>query len=179
MFIRGDKHPMRRDPSLLLVKSSWSKNNYDRMVVVAFDISSVGMSAIRTTRLRLNQVPSPIGFASRLPPVNVFSVYGLTDPAKDQWKIDSTWNESPAPEDGILLGHFTIPRSRSSGECILETGELLQFVREHQHRPITMVVIRKTAQIPGDGRGLVHAFASPAHPTVVGPTLEFEMTDEP
>ena len=55
----------------------------------------------------------------------------------------------------------------------------LLVVSANQQERITLVVVRKTAQIPGEGRVLIHAFASPKHPSVVGPTLEFEMSTDP
>ncbi len=61
----------------------------------------------------------------------------------------------------------------------IETGgHEATFVRGHSAGPLTFVVIRETKKIAGDGRVLVHAFASHSHPSAVGPTLEFEIRED-
>ncbi|GAA4446685.1 FecR domain-containing protein [Novipirellula rosea] len=175
-FVRGGTSPGTRE--LLMVKSSWKNNLYDRKAVFSFDASGVDIDAAVAIRLRLNQVESEMGFASRLPPVNVFQVYAVANVATGSWDRRSTWEDAPSPEDGVLVGEFEIPRSRKSGECILESDRLAEFVRSHADRPLTFVVIRATKKVAGDGRVLVHAFASHSHPSSVGPTLEFEMRED-
>ncbi|TWT81553.1 FecR protein [Planctomycetes bacterium CA13] len=163
---------------LLMVKSSWKNNLYDRKAVFSFDASGVEIASAVAIRLRLNQVESEIGFANRLPPINVFQVYAVPNIPQASWDRGSTWDETPSPDVGVLVGEFKIPRSRKSGECVLETNELAEFVRSHRDGPLTFVVVRETKQIPGDGRVLVHTFASHSHPSAVGPTLEFDIIDE-
>tara|TARA_R110002049_G_scaffold182485_2_gene350294 strand:- start:17982 stop:19319 length:1338 start_codon:yes stop_codon:yes gene_type:complete len=175
-FVRGNTNAGPR--KLLMVKSSWKNNLYDRKAVFSFDVSDVDIKAAVAIRLRLNQVESEMGFASRLPPINVFHVYAVADIAAGSWDRRSTWEEAPSPEDGVLVGEFKIPRSRKSGECVLESDKLAEFVRNHGDGSLTFVVVRETKKIAGDGRVLVHAFASHSHPSAVGPTLEFEMRED-
>lgn len=175
-FVRGGTSAGPRE--LLMVKSSWKNNLYDRKAVFSFDASDVDVDAAVAIRLRLNQVESEMGFASRLPPVNVFHVYAIADIAAGSWDRRSTWNDAPSQEDGVLVGEFEIPRSRKSGECVVESESLAAFVRGHSAAPLTFVVIRETKKIAGDGRVLVHAFASHSHPSAVGPTLEFEIRED-
>jgi len=177
-FIRGNKHFGTRKPDVLLVKSSWSKNLYDRKAVFEIDPSVIEPTSFDSVRLRLNQVESKLGFASRLPPISVFSVYAMLTADVDKWEKRTAWEEAPAPEDGVLVGEFEIPRSRVFGDCVVETEALKEFIREHHQAPITFVVVRKTKQIPGEGRVLVHAFASSKHASAVGPSLEWMTTRE-
>lgn len=172
-FIRGNNFRGSRYPELLMVKSSWKNNNYDRKSVFTIDASEANPQNFEAVRLRLNQVTSPIGFASRLPTMNVFEVYGIASADALQWSGKSTWQDAPSPEDGVLVAEFEIPRSQSSGECLIESERLDQFVRSNIDKPMTFVLVRKTRTIKGTERALIHAFASPSHPTRKGPTLEF------
>ncbi|MEM6364574.1 MAG: iron dicitrate transport regulator FecR [Planctomycetota bacterium] len=164
------------DPNVLSVKRSDS-GKWDYRSFFSFDVSKVDFEKVSDVRLRLNLVPSPRGLVSRLPQVNRFGVYGLTNPAKADWKIESTWDESPGPEDGTLLGAFEIERSQTRGIFGIEGKALLDFVRSHRHTPITLILVRETTQIKGDGPGMTHTFASDQHPESVGPLLEFSIAD--
>lgn len=174
-FIRGNRFPRSRYRELLMVKSAIRENNYDRKIVLTFDASEVPESSVASIQLRLHQVRSPIGFASRLPKTNVFSVYGITQVGAEPWSRKSTWQETPSPSDGELIAEFEIPRSQVSGECIVQSEQLETFIRERMRKPMTFVVVRKTRTIQGSEKGLVHAFASPSHPTLRGPALEFSL----
>lgn len=176
-FIRGNLFPQGRQPDLLMVRTNWSLNNYDRKAVFTFDATSVPKQSVSSVRLRLNQVESPIGFATRLPKINVFSLYGITTPGADQWSSEATWQDSPSPEEGKLVAEFEIPRSQASGECIIQSDELDRFVQDHMHQALTFVLVRRTRTVAGTEKGLVHAFASPTHPTRKGPTLEIELRE--
>ena len=133
--------------------------------------------SVKSARLRMNLVPSGIGFATRLPKVNRFGIYGLTNAAKDNWEIKSRWEDAPSPEDGVLLGTFEIPRSQQRGSIGIANETLLEFLKANRSRPITLIVVRETGQINGDGPGLIHAFASDCHLEAAGPILEFLLNE--
>ncbi|MGI9474450.1 MAG: FecR domain-containing protein [Rubripirellula sp.] len=176
-MIRNNKRKWLH-PDMLLLRQSRTGNGFDRRAVFSFDVSDIDMDSVVSAKLRLNLVPSGIGFASRLPKINRFAIYGVTSEAKHDWKMDSTWEEAPSPEDGELLGKFEIKRSRHTGVYGIEGEGLLEFIKEHADRPISLILLRETSHIDGEGRSLVHAFASPSHPEAAGPVLEFTLSDE-
>tara|TARA_R110002096_G_scaffold4501_19_gene21176 strand:- start:10159 stop:11505 length:1347 start_codon:yes stop_codon:yes gene_type:complete len=164
-------------PDLLMVKRTDKEGNHDRRAFFSFDLSGVDFENVASARIRLNQVPSGIGYATRIPKVNRFGIYGLTSPAKVDWDGSCTWEESPAPEDGSLLGTFEVLRSRQRGSYGIGNADLLQFLKSRQGARATFVIDRLTTQIPGDVPGRVHAFASDSHPEASGPILEFILKD--
>ena len=126
-------------------------------------------------RLRLNMVASTRGLASRLPKINRFGIYGVTRQEKADWPTDCLWEQSPGPEDGVLLGTFEIPRSQQRGSFGVENTDLLNFLKEHHDGSVTFVLVRQTSQIEGVGPDLTHLFTSDFHPEAVGPMLEFSL----
>ncbi len=148
---------------------------WDHRSFFAFDVSRMDLNQVLSVRLQLNLVPSTRGFVSRLPKVNRFGVYGMTNQAKDGWTFGGTWADSPSTEDGVLLGTFEIPRSQQRGAFGIQNDELLGFLKAHQEREITFILARETTQIAGHGPGFTHLFASDAHPEAVGPVLEFTL----
>lgn len=162
------------DPEVLSVKHT-NSGRFEFRSFFSFDLTGVDLGRVRGTRLRLNLVPSRRGLASRLPKINRFGVYGLTNPDKANWKIESTWEEAPAPEDGVLLGTFEIPRSQRRGTFGIETDELLKFLQHPRGGPVTLILVRETTQVEGVGPGLTHMFASDEHPESVGPLLELSI----
>lgn len=170
--IRNDKRRKRCHPDLLMAKRG-QNDEWDRRSMFSFEISDVDLDEVTSARLRLNQVPSGIGFATRLPKVNRFAIYGVTSEAKRDWEIESLWEDSPGPDDGVLLGTFEVPRSVQRGSFGIENQKLLDFLRTHNATPVTLLLIRETGQIEGEGPGLTHSFASDSHPEASGPTLEF------
>ena len=68
------------------------------------------------------------------------------------------------------VGNFEIPRSQESGSILIQTPNLLEFMKEHQSHEYTFVIIRNTSELKGSG--LVHTFASDSHPESSGPSLE-------
>ncbi len=170
--IRNNKRKKRHHPDLLMVKRG-AAGPWDQRSMFSFDVSKIDFDAVKSARLRLNLVPSGIGFASRLPKINRFAVYGLTNEAKSDWVIESLWEDAPGPEDGVLLGTFEIPRSVQRGSFGIENELLLEFLKAHSDGSVTLIIDRETGQIEGEGPGLVHAFASDSHPEASGPILEF------
>ncbi|EMI18953.1 FecR protein domain protein [Rhodopirellula maiorica SM1] len=172
--IRNNKRKKRHHPELLMVKRG-AAGPWDQRAMCSFDVSDIEFDAVKSARLRLNLVPSGIGFASRLPKINRFAVYGLTNDAKSDWVIESRWEDAPGPEDGVLLGTFEIPRSVQRGSFGIENETLLEFLKSRSDQPVTLIIDRETGQIDGEGPGLVHAFASDSHPEASGPILEFSL----
>ncbi|MFG0254504.1 MAG: FecR domain-containing protein [Rhodopirellula sp. JB053] len=170
--IRNNRRGKWIDPELLIVKQADSRK-WDARAIFRMDLRDIDLSQMRSARLRLNQVPSGKGFASRLPPKNVFAVYGVTVPDREIWIDDPTWEDAPDINDGVLLGRFEIPRSQQTGTFGIQTQELLDFLRSDFDQQVTFVVVRETGLIEGSDRGLVHAFASDSHPERSGPLLEF------
>lgn len=172
--IRNNKRRKYMDAEVLSVKTT-ELQKWDSRSFFAFDLSVVDLGAVSNVRLRLNLVPSRRGFASRLPQISRFAIYGLTNREKADWQIGGTWEESPGPEDGVRLGTFEIPRSRQRGAFGISGPDLLEFLREHtgEGGPVTFILVRETMQIEGDVPGLTHMFASDSHPESVGPMLEF------
>ncbi|MFD2255222.1 iron dicitrate transport regulator FecR [Luteolibacter algae] len=173
--IRNNGRAKWLDPELLMVRYRHKAGSHDRRATFAFDLSGVNLQRMKGVRLRLNQVPSGIGFAARLPEINQFEIYGITNPEKTGWQSEPRWEDSPSPEDGVLLGSFEIPRSKQRGVCTINTPELLDFIKERQQSQVKFLLVRTTGQIAGDVTGLVHSFASDLHPETSGPTLEFEL----
>lgn len=161
-------------PEFLYAKNS-PQQKWDFRSFFEFDCSNVQLDRLSSACLRLNQVRSYRGSASLLPKLNRFSVYGLTNPAKANWKIESTWEESPGPEDGVLIGTFEIPRSQQRGAIEISTNELLAFLKEHGPRPTTFILVRETGRVSGTGSAMTHMFASDQHPEAVGPQLELQI----
>lgn len=173
---------MRRDQKrhkfiqreFLSVKRTGS-GNWDHRSFFAFDLSAVDLDQVESVRLRLNLVPSTRGLASRLPKINRFGIYGLTNRDKEDWQYGASWDDSPGPHDGVRLGSFEVPRSAQRGTYGIQNDELLGFLRSNIDRPVTLILVRETTQIEGVGPALTHLFASDLHPDAVGPMLEFKM----
>ena len=159
------------DPEVLSVKKT-ENGKWDYRSCFAFEVAEFDFSDVTAARLRLNLVPSRRGLASRLPLTSRFGVYGLTNAAKADWSIDATWENSPAPEDGVLLGTFDIPRSAQRGSFGIANEELQEFLKQNTGQSVTLILVRLTTQIEGEGPGLTHMFASDSHPEAVGPLLE-------
>ena len=176
--ICNDKRAKYVRPKFLSVKQT-NKGKWNQRSFFAFDLTGVDLDAVGSAYLRLNLVPSGHGFASRLPLLNRFGVYGLTNHAKAAWKIESLWDESPGPDDGILLGTFDVPRSQQRGSFGIGNEQLLEFLNANPSSEVTFIIVRETTQIEGEGPGLTHAFAGDSHPEAVGPTLELSAPRHP
>jgi ferric-dicitrate binding protein FerR (iron transport regulator) len=178
-IIRNDRRDKWLRDDLLMLKTSGKDGNFDRRALIAFDVSNVDFQSVDKVFLKLNLVPSGIGFANLLPEMNRFAVYGITNEEKNDWPVEASWNGSPSPEDGVLLGTFNVPRSRQTGVRGLGGEELFSFVKENADRRISLLIVRETTLIPGDGKSLVHAFASELHGEFAGPVLKFSTISSP
>jgi hypothetical protein len=164
-------HPKARRRDMLLVKQGLPEyRDFDRRSVLAFKLDVIDWDSIRSARLRLNLVPSGIGFAARLPKANRFEVFGITNDTALNWRVGSDWESIPAPEDGVLLGTFDIPRSQQRGVFGIETEALLEFLNSQGAGRVSFLITRQTTEL--QNRSLVHAFASDSHPEASGPILE-------
>ncbi|MEM8952636.1 MAG: FecR domain-containing protein [Verrucomicrobiota bacterium] len=162
-------------PDKLMVKRKNKETNHERRSFFAFEVPEVDMTSIESVRLRLNQVPSGIGYATRLPKVSKIAVYGLTNKEKSDWDLSATWESGPNPEDGTLIGHIEIPRSRQTGSRFLAGERLLTFLKENRGQSVTFILDAEVDPVTGElVPSLVLAFASDTHPEAAGPTLEFD-----
>lgn len=149
-----------------------NKGKWDYRSFFSFDLSHIDLETVEMAQLWLNLLPSTRGLASRLPKINRFGIYGLTNPAKEDWQVECLWDDSPGPEDGVRLGTFEVPRSLQRGRFGIEGEPLLKFLRENRGGPVTLILVRETTKMDGVGNGLTHLFASDQHPEAVGPLLE-------
>ena len=161
---------------MLLVKLPKGARHYERRAVFEFEIKDIDPSTVRSARLRLNLVPSGLGFAALLPKINQFAVFGITSDASTSPHPDDTWESIPTPDDGIRLGTFDVPRSAQRGVFGIESEPLLEFLRSNEKGSVVFLITRLTEE--RQGSGLVHAFASDSHPEASGPILELTF-DEP
>lgn len=175
---RNHKRHKYIKPEFLSVKHTDS-GTWDHRSFFAFDLANIRIDQIVSARLRLNLVPSTRGTRSRLPKINRFGIYGLTNQAKANWQADVLWDESPGPNDGVLLGTFEIPRSQQRGSFGIDDERLLEFLQNQNNSIVTFILVRETTQIEGIGPGLTHLFASHSHPEAVGPMLELTKSVPP
>ena len=91
--------------------------------------------------------------------------------------MDCLWEDAPGPEDGVLLGDFEIPRSRTTGSYVVDDARLLEYLRERSRATVTLILVRETAALIGSGGipGPAHSFAKDSHPEAAGPSLEFTL----
>jgi ferric-dicitrate binding protein FerR (iron transport regulator) len=172
--IHNDRRGKWINPEMLLAKRGIN-SNWDMRTLLEFDVSKVDLAAVKSVRLRLNQVPSGMGLAARLPLINSFGIYGANPAAQKPWSDEPLWADASGRDAGILLGTFDIPRSQQTGTVGIETAALLALLRAAPAGIVRLTLVRETAFIEGEGQGLVHAFASDQHPEAAGPVLEFTM----
>ena len=159
----------------------------DRRTLVGFDLGDTALERVRTARLRLNLVPSGLGFSSLLPAESTFEVYGIADRSEtESWPAQGLrWEDAPGstelglaidPGEASLLGSFTVPRGRESGSIFFESEELAAFLRADTTGQAGFLIV--TTSVPVDDWGRVHAFAASTHPLAAGPVLELDLAPE-
>ena len=174
---RGDQLAGAPQP-LLLVKHTeleLSRKN-ERRAVMTFDLSEVRTAEVKDVELVLDPEPSGLGFSAMVLDAT-FAVYGVTDETLDAWDDKALrWGTMPACEDAgpnpaqvRRLAGFALPRGASGQPLTVGGGALADFVRGDTNGLVTLLLVRETGET--DPSGLVHAFASRAHPSARPPTL--------
>ena len=182
------------DPTMLMVK--WDLNEAgtedlrsadgpkDRRSLIAFELAGLGGREVANAALRLNLVPSGMGYARLLADSTEIEVYGIRDDAAfETWPATGLkWADAPGSTadsrdidhtEVTPLGSFRIERSRLSGPVVFESPELSRFVDEDQSGTVAFLLVSNT--MPLGHWSLVHAFASSLHPEAAGPMLEVEV----
>ncbi len=171
-IVRHDERSIHLHPDFLMAKLSSSENNgFDRRSLFHFDVSRIDGGSIQSAQIRLNLVPTGLGYAAYLPETNTFAVYGVTDETAEDWsEQDLRWADAPNLDRCKLLGTFDVPRGRQTGSFTLGNAALVAFLKADNNRQVSFVLVRTTGE--RKYQGLVHAFASSRHPRASGPTLE-------
>lgn len=165
--------------TLLLVKHEKALP-WRRIAYLRFDVSSLTdtLSGASSASLTLSFLPSGFGFASRMPDCD-FTVFGVTNQEADNWSASTlNWENAPAlmgrseidPAQVTPLAWFTIKKDETAGVRVLETPELIEFLKRDNNGVVTLIITRDT---PGRNfQSPVHAFSGNRHPTVAPPSLE-------
>lgn len=173
------------DERFLLVKME--PDSYAmRRAMFRIDLSRIKGRKLESARLNLNLVPSGLGFAAYLPDEVSFAVYGITDERREQWPREGIgWQDAPGfvaggenqvnPAQAALLGTFRIPGGQQRGLCVIESGALLDFLRQDTTGTAAFLIVRETYGTRE--HSLVHAFATSLHPEANGPNLEVVLAD--
>jgi hypothetical protein len=164
--------------TLLLLKHTPEKLPCRRKAWLGFDLAPLSGREVQEASLSLAFEPTGWGYASLMPDA-VFTVYGVTDDALDEWSEEGiTWDNAPAndtmqsgvlPDKAVKLGSFTMPQGVLEGVFALSTAELAAFLNKDANKLATLVVVRETAELVGGS--VVHGFAGNEHPTLRPPTL--------
>lgn len=167
------------DP-LIMVKHTDLAPGNERRALLGFDLRSLDRSRVTAARLALQIESSGLGFSS-LVPDSTFAVYGVLDPAIQDWKESVVlWENSPEFTQELLsedrfrrLASFEIERGASNTVVEVESEELTAFLTSLKKPYANLMLVRETGEF--DKQGLVHAFASKEHPTSPAPTLWFQL----
>ena len=149
----------------------------DRRAVFGFSLSGIDLDSVQSASLRLNFVPTGLGFATRLAEVNTFAIYALPDEFTVDWNPETLrWDTVPDLKECRPVGTFDIPRSRQRGSFRFETPELIDYLKATSSDKVVFLALRQTPEL--QPTGLVHAFASSTHPEASGPSLELSLTSQ-
>ena len=158
------------DQDYLMVKLDTGSNPYERRAIFNFKQDQVDWGKIKSAKLRLNLVSCGLGHRVYLPKNNRFKVYALAGfTGVESWE-DLKWEEAPTIGSATLVGKFEIPRSQERASIVIESKELIDFLKINNTSEYTFILTRETTETKGSG--MVHAFASDSHPEASGPTLE-------
>ena len=153
-----------------MVKLDTGTNQYERRSLFNFKKDELDWTKVKKAILRLNLVPCGLGNRVYLPKINRFKVYAIAGFTGIESWDDFMWDDAPSIESTTLVGMFEIPRSQERGSIIVESIELLDFLKTNNTSEYTFILTRETIETRGSG--MVHAFASDFHPEASGPTLE-------
>ena len=195
----GESSAINRGTShRLWVKTDWEPT-YTRMAYTGFDFSQVPVDRLVAARLILTVDPND--YAQRREPTNKesdtdwwFAVNGLWDTDEDHWSESRlVWDNAPGrdemsvaggsvgPSSPDLLAHFAIHGHGVAGDkVVIESRELLDFLRADDNDRVTLIISRKTGCTWKDGQGdrVVHSFSSKERKSFPPPTLELWFEDE-
>ncbi len=157
---RGSKHGDPHQPTPV-----------DRRALLAFDVSGIDLEKIAGARLILNAVPTGLGMVTDMPKVSEFGLYGVPDDEREQWPTSGLrWVDAPKLEESMPLATFPVSRAEQRAVVILDTPELLAFLKADQSSEVGFMIHCETP-----GSSLVHGFASSQHREAAGPVLELVM----
>ena len=156
----------------------------DRRALIGFNLGGLDKQRIRSAKIQMNIVPSDLGFASFLPEISHFEIYGIKDEIglENWWATSLMWKDAPGSlANGVeiddseveLLGTFEIPKGRLEGSVTLATDRLVDYLLSDTTDEVGFLVVMTT--IPKKKWSLVYAFASSSHHDAAGPTLEIEL----
>lgn len=196
--VRGDERQLYLNSNMLMVKKDMPSDRSDdsqlsesipkdRRALFGFDMRQFDRHRVERAQLKLNLIPSGLGYAKFMPDVTVFKVYGVRDDARyESWLMeDLRWDSAPGAigstlevDDSsvVFLGTFEVPRSMTDGQLIFESAELDRFVREDTTGIVDFLLLTETAPIESWSR--VHAFAASSHTAASGPTLLVKVAAE-
>lgn len=146
----------------------------DRRALLAFDVSGIDLKEVVRARLILNAVPTGLGMVTDMPKVSDFGFYGIPDNEREQWPNSGLkWGDAPKLEESTRLATFPVSRAEQRAVVILETPELLAFLKADQSGEVGFLIHCETP-----GSTLVHGFASSQHREAAGPVLELVMKEQ-
>ncbi len=146
----------------------------DRRALLAFDVSGLDLEKVAEARIILNAVPTGLGMVTDMPKVSEFGLYGLPDDEREQWPDSGLrWVNAPTLEASMRLAIFPVPRAEQRAVVILDTPELLAFLKADQSGEVGFMIHCETP-----GATLVHGFASSQHREAAGPVLELVMREQ-
>ncbi len=173
-----------RPEHALLVKHSRCQE-WNRKAFIRFDLTSVSTLDLSQVDLRLDGIPTGMGYISQVPD-STFRVYGIKPEFNIDWS-SQTLNRFNFPArlhkthdldlDKVqLLGEFVIAQSKPQGQFIVTDPRLQKFIQDGLGSTVTLAVTRVT---PNAGsKSYVHGFADRTHPTASPPTLRLQVKQE-
>lgn len=169
----------------LRVKHTSHDEKLDRKAYIAFDLSRFAGKKVAEAEFVLHLESSELGFASLVPDA-LFTVYGLTDEARDAWSEETLhWSEAPAhnreqeqrnaPVGSAVrkLGQFTVLQGTARGAFSIKGAALADFLNADTNQLVTFIVCRETDETARNG--LVHAFASKENTRNTPPLLRVKL----
>ncbi|MFG0290095.1 MAG: DNRLRE domain-containing protein [Rhodopirellula sp. JB044] len=173
--------PTFLDPALITVKNCESE--YRRKGYLRFDLTTIKGSNFKNAKLILTLQENH--WASLRAPHDVlYSVFGVTDESLDGWSPeDLRWENAPANVDASdqvdeskarRLGSMLVIDGRATGQVLLQSNELNEFVNADTNGLVTLIVVRDSP-VSSDEYSTPNGFASRRHNSQLPPTLEVQL----
>ncbi len=169
------------DPALVVVKNCESE--YRRKGYLGFDLQSIKGRNFDNARLILT-LQEDHWYSLRAPYDVVYSVFGVTEESLDDWQAEEIrWENAPAnvdasnevdPAKGRRLGSMVVLGGRATGQVILQSDQLTEFLKEDTNGLVTLVVVRDSP-VSSDEYTTPNGFASRRHNSALPPTLEVQI----